>query len=77
MRSLVSPIDPEHARPSGGVGILARAPLQTIPIKARTKAYLDAYATGRLAVYQVDMQPTAMLCAIIYGWTGALGGNRE
>ena len=41
------PTDPEHSRPSGGVGILTRAPMVCAPIKARTKAYVEAYASGR------------------------------
>lgn len=51
----LGPVDPEHARPTGSVGILAKMPRRCIPTKAKTEAYRDALQTGRLAAYEMDL----------------------
>ena len=33
----LGPVDPEHSRPSGGVGVLAKMPRRCVPIKAKTE----------------------------------------
>ena len=69
------PVDPEHSRKSGGVGIVAMKPLKPMPIKHRTLAFKDAELTGRLKVYAFDVESTTLQIAVLYGWTGALKGN--
>lgn len=71
----LGPIDPEHAKPSAGVGLAVRKPMNAIPIAGSAKDYNDAYETGRLAIYQLDVQGRTLLIAVIYGWTGACAGN--
>ena len=71
----MGPCDPEHARPSGGVGLLSKSPTLGIPIEGNTPAYRDAYSTARLAIYTCDVLAKELLIAVVYGWTGAANGN--
>ena len=54
---------------------MTKLPMVCVHIKPGTKAYEEAYSSGRLAIYQIDGQPTPILCAVVYGWTGAVKGN--
>ena len=71
----LGPPDPEHQRPTGGVGFLARSPLHGIPIRGVTKQYEDAVNVGRLGIYGMDLQATTLLVAVLYGWTGSIKGS--
>ncbi len=68
-------VDPEFGRNTGGVGIQTRLPLRPLPHKACTAAFTDAMATGRVNIYDLDVDGVVLTIAIIYGWTGAVKGN--
>ena len=63
----MGPTDPEHTRPSGGVGLMVRKPWHSKQITGRTKAYNDAVATGRAAIYELDLQTAVLQIAVVYG----------
>ena len=65
------PTDPEHGRPSAGVGALAYEGLKVYQVTNPTKDYLDAVATGRCIIICMDLGGTTLSIACIYGWTGA------
>ena len=67
--------DPEHARKCGGVGIQCMNPLRPMPMQPISDDFSDAYKTGRVAGWWVDVAGTNILIIVIYGWTGALKGN--
>ena len=59
----------------GGVGILAKDTLVPYSIPPPTKDYLDAYETGRCAIYCLDLGGCTLVCGVIYGWTGGTNGS--
>ena len=69
------PPDPEHGRRSGGVGIVAKCPMKTIPIAGASKDYQDAYEAGRAAIYACDLGAATLHISVIYGWTGGIKGS--
>ena len=47
------------------------------PIPNPTKVYYDAHATGRCAMYYMDMGGATLTIAVIYGWIGATKRSPE
>ena len=74
LQLLMSPSDPESAKPSGGVAILARRGWQLAQLAPRTPAFAQAQALGRalLALTSLPGGRPALLISL-YGWTN---GNR-
>ena len=71
------PTDPEQAKAAAGVGIVSVEGISVYPIAKPIKDYLDAAATGRCAIYCMDVSGVTMAIAVIYGWTGAKKGSPE
>ena len=51
--------------------------LNVYPIAKPIKDYHDAVATGRRAMYFIDMGGVTLVIAVVYGWTGAKKGTPE
>ena len=62
---------------AAGVGIAANDGLKPYKLTNTTKDFKDAEATGRVAVYCLDLNGQTLVCAVVYGWTGATRGSVE
>lgn len=60
---------------AAGIGIAASEGLKPYKLTNTTKDFRDAEATGRVAVYCVDLNGQTLVCAVVYGWTGATRGS--
>ena len=74
-RFIGGPTDPELAKAAAGVGALSSEGLRLYPVPNPTDDYRDAEATGRCMILCVDLGGTTLVCANVYGWTGALRGS--
>ena len=54
-----------NGRRSGGVGIVAKCPMKTIPIAGASKDYQDAYEAGRAAIYACDLGAATLHISVI------------
>ena len=64
------PPDPEHAKKSGGVGLMAHSPLRPIIMQPLTDDFKDALKIGRMAAYELEISDTTITIIVIYGWSG-------
>ena len=71
------PLDPEMNKAVAGIGIAASEGLKPYKLTNTTKDFRDAEATGRVAIYCVDLNGQTLVCAVVYGWTGATRGSVE
>ena len=71
------PLDPEQGKAAAGVGIMSVDGLKLNPITKAINGYQYAYATGRCAMYEVDLKGTKLAIAVIYGWTGGRTRSAE
>ena len=67
---LAGPRDPEHAKKSGGVGMMAQSPLRPIGMQPTTEDFKDAIKTGRMAAYHLDIANATITVVLIYGGSG-------
>lgn len=70
LNMLAGPMDPEHGRKSGGVGVHCRSPLRSIPLQPITGDFKDAMKTGRCMAYMPDIASASVTVVCIYGWSG-------
>ena len=73
----VGPVDPEQNKAAAGVGILAVKGLRPYKLPNPTDDIKDAEATGRCAIYCLDLAGQTLTIAVIYGWTGGTKGSPE
>ena len=69
------PLDPGQGKAAAGVSILGIEGLNVYPIAKPLKDYHDAVATGRCAMYCMDMGGVTLVIAVVYGWGG--GGPKK
>lgn len=71
LQVVMSPPDPESAKPSGGVAILAKRGQTLQACKPRSAPFESGYELGRLVMAMVTLGPrTTVLCISAYGWAG-------
>ena len=51
--------------------------LSVYPIAKPIKDYHDAVATGRCAMYCMDMGGVTLVIAVVHGWAGVKKGRRK
>jgi hypothetical protein len=73
----VGPLDPEQNKAAAGVGIAAVKGLSPYKLPNPTDDMKDAEATGRCAIYCLDLAGQTLAIAAIYGWTGGTKGSPE
>ena len=69
------PTDPEQGKAAAGVGALFLKGLAAYEVQNPTDDYKDAERSGRCKIVCFDAGGTTIVCAIVYGWTGAKKGN--
>lgn len=72
---VLGPTDPDHRRPSAGVGIATRIPMATVQLIPKTKDHDHVVKAGRLNASENGIFAKRMTTAIIYGWTGGQKDN--
>ena len=70
-------MDPEQNKAAAGVGIVAVKGLRPCKLPNPTDDIKDAEATGRCAIYCLDLAGQTLVIAVIYGWSGGTKGSRE
>lgn len=68
------PTDPEQGKAAAGVGALFLKDLAVYPIPKATDDYRDVEKSGRCKIVCFDAGGCTIVCAIVYGWTGASKG---
>ena len=64
----VGPLDPEQNKAAAGVGIAAVTGLRPYKLPNPTEDMQDAEATGRCAMYCIDLAGHTLAIAVIYGY---------
>ena len=71
------PRHPQQLKVTAGVAALGTKDMKVHHITKYNDDYKDAVATGRCAIYCMDVNGVTMAIAVIYGWAGAKKGSPE